>query len=116
MPSGRTILAILVAVAVALLPASGGAAFAAEHDGTHSRAAVALTMADADDAVPCDHGRSTVADCGSLAFCALKCFTYAGLSVPTIATPFAVACAPPVPPIDGVDSRDGAPPCRPPRA
>jgi hypothetical protein len=108
-------LVVLVAVAIVLLPASGAAAFAASLDGTHGHAAIALT-ADADDAAPCDHDTSAVNDCGSMSACALKCFAYTGLPLPSLGTVFSTAGALPVLAPDLVTSRDSAPPFRPPRA
>ena len=119
MPFGRAIVAILVAFAVTLLPASGGLAFADKSHALHGHAAVVdefAAAAEADQAAPCDHDSSAVDDCGSLAVCALKCFTYAGLRLPSLQVPFSAACAPPGRTTDIVASRDGAPPFRPPRA
>jgi hypothetical protein len=112
---GRAIMAVALALAVAMLPASGGAASAANMNATHAHAAAA-TMADAGQAAPCDHDSGAVSDCGSIAVCALKSFTYAGLALPSLATPIAVASPLPVPVTEIADSGDGAPPFRPPRA
>ena len=113
----RTIAALVLAVAVALLPASGGAAFAAQsnaaqsHDGT-----VAMSAAhDTDHATPCDHGSSAIDDCASVSVCALKCFTYAGTRLPSLAPPFGAIRLATGFTADIADSRGGIPPFRPPR-
>ena len=118
MPLGRAIVAVILAIAVAMLPATGGAAFAAQIDAGLGRGATTelMVVTTTDQASPCDHGSSAVDDCGSLAVCALECFTYAGLRLPSLQVPFSAACAPPGRTTDIVASRDGAPPFRPPRA
>jgi hypothetical protein len=108
---GRTIVALLVALSVALLPVAGGAAFAAKsadisaseplHDGC-------------DRGVP-DDASKAVNDCASMAACAAKCFNYAGtvLSDGTI-----LAIGPTLHPVGDsglVVSQIGNPPFRPPR-
>jgi hypothetical protein len=117
MPLGRAIIVAVLAAAVALLPASGGTALASPLDAGHGHpAAVELSAGEPVDAAPCDHATSAVDDCGSISACAVKCFTYAGLRLPTLATPLAVAIALPLPATEIVDLAAGAPPFRPPRA
>src|SRR5580704_9647267 len=124
----RTILALLVSLSVAILPAAGGA--------------VALTLSTSDMAAPqaisvdapeqasdpmamaepmddcCDHGTMPCdqgKNCASALMCAMHCFnftTVAGSEIvflPTVAAKV-------LPPADfAVPSRTGAPPFRPPR-
>lgn len=69
----RTLLAAWMAVAVALLPAAGGAAVAAN---------AAMTMVSGHAAMPCcDH----MDQCDDAAACALKCFNFVA-SVPAVHT------------------------------
>jgi hypothetical protein len=125
---GRTILALLVSLSVAILPAAGGA--------------VALTLSASDTAVPqaigvdapeqasdpmamaepmddcCDHGTMPCdqgKNCASALMCAMHCFNFTTvegseiLFLPTVAAKV-------LPPADfAVPSRTGAPPFRPPR-
>ena len=108
---GRTILALLIALAVALLPAAGGA-------GVKSPAPAGMSvMEDMPDCCPqkTDPCAKAMDDCAAMATCALKCFSFAGaassiivfpstfasLAIPLAANPFA--------------SQPGSPPFRPPR-
>jgi hypothetical protein len=113
---GRTIVAVILAVAVALLPASGGSVFATQIAAQQQEPAVAASAAhDADQAVPCDQGR-TVDDCASLSVCALKCFGYTGTRLPNLTASFAAIRLGRALTADKVNSRGGIPPFRPPRA
>jgi hypothetical protein len=111
MSNGRTILALLIALSVALLPTAGGA-------GVKSPAPAGMSvMEDMPDccphkANPCEKAMD---DCAAMATCALKCFsfavtsssiivfpsTFASMMIPLAANPFA--------------SQTGSPPFRPPR-
>jgi hypothetical protein len=111
MSNARTILALLIAFAVALLPAAGGA-------GVKSPAPAGMSvMEDMPDccpqkADPCDKAMD---NCGSMATCALKCFSFVGTSsiivfpstVASTTIPFAA---------NPLSSQPGSPPFRPPRA
>ena len=71
---GRTILAVLVALSVAILPAVGAAVV------TQSAAPAGMSMTDDMDccphkANPCE---KAMEDCTAMATCALKCFNFAG--------------------------------------
>ena len=113
---GRTILALLVALSVAMLPAAAGAGVSSK---SPDRAGMSMTedMSMPEDmhdccppkANPCDH-------CGSMATCVLKCFSLAGTSSSVIVFPstFAKMIAPFE--RNPFSSQTGAPPFRPPRA
>jgi hypothetical protein len=110
---GRTILALLIALSVAMLPAAGGA-------GANVRSPHPADMSAMEDmpdccpqkANPCEQAMD---DCAAMATCALKCFSFAGaassiivfpstfasMTIPFAANPFA--------------SQPGSPPFRPPR-
>jgi hypothetical protein len=110
---GRAIVAVLVAVAVALLPVASSAVSAAKIDG-----AVAVDMTapvEADQGTPCDHGGKAIDDCVSLSACALKCFAYAGTALPRLAIPLMAMRIARAFASDDVVTRAGAPPFRPPR-
>ena len=110
MSNGRTILALLIALSVALLPAAGGA-------GVGSPAPAGMSaMEDMPDCCPqkADPCEKAMDNCGTMATCALKCFsfvgtssivvfpsTFASMAIPLAANPFA--------------SQPGSPPFRPPR-
>jgi hypothetical protein len=78
----RTIIVVLVAMSVAMLPVAGGMVVA-ESPG------VALTAAQSDccePGQPCQ--QKGTKDCGSLASCALKCFSFSvALAGPAAVTP-----------------------------
>jgi hypothetical protein len=113
----RTILALLIALSVATLPAAGSAALVAKSaDMSESDVSMSesMSMQDCDHAVmPCHKGMD---GCQSMAACALKCFNFSqsGVSIlrfPLVLTDrlFASAEAP-------VPSQPSSPPFRPPRA
>jgi hypothetical protein len=114
----RTIMAVVLAVAVAAMPAAAGAVAAAGtmHDAS---ATMAQSAALPDDCphhhAPADHGRKGADDCAAMAACAVHCFTYVGTAEPAIAmTPKA---SEPLPLVrsDRIVSNIAAPPFRPPR-
>src|SRR5260370_42287135 len=77
MSIGRTIVALLVALSVALLPAAGGAGASAKPS-----QAAGMSMEDMADccppkANPCE---KDMGDCGAMATCVLKCFGFVGTS------------------------------------
>jgi hypothetical protein len=69
----RTLLAVWIAIAVALLPAAGGAAVVTK--------GAATVMSDPAAMPCCDH----MDQCGDAAACALKCFNFVA-SVPAVHT------------------------------
>ena len=72
---GRTILAILIALSVAILPAAGAAVVS-------SQSAEPAGMFMTDDMDCCPHKANpcekAMEDCTAMATCALKCFNFAG--------------------------------------
>ena len=115
---GRTIVAVLVALAVAMLPAATGFA---------SGAMTAMEIA-ASPAMPdCGHNhhnnapggetQKSMDDCASMAGCALKCFNFTGTILASIAySSSASAALKPIHASNIFASLMGSPPFRPPRA
>ena len=116
MSIGRTILALLVALSVAMLPAAASAGVSAKspHQADMSMPEDMSMTEDMHDccppkANPCDH-------CGSMATCVLKCFSFAGTSSSIIVFPSSFAKM--IAPLERnpFSSQMGTPPFRPPRA
>jgi hypothetical protein len=117
---GRTILALLIALSVAMLPAAASAGAGSKSPGSvemSSDMSAPDMSAMADDccphkANPCDEA----GDCGTMATCVLKCFSFADASPSTIVFPSSLTtpAAPVV--VDPLPSHTGSPPFRPPRA
>ncbi len=119
MRSGRTILALLVALSVAMLPAAAGAGVSSK---SPHRADMSMTkdmsMTEAMPdccphmANPCDRAMD---DCGTMAGCVLKSFSFAGTSSSIIVFPAIFAKV--IAPIERnpLSSQTGTPPFRPPR-
>jgi hypothetical protein len=105
---GRTIVALLIAVSVAMLPIAGGAVAA-------FNAAQFSAPATAHHGSPCDETSKAVDDCASIAVCAVKCFNYAGTVLPVVLVVPVGSLLYPV--RDGrlLLSQIGSPPFRPPR-
>ena len=117
---GRTIVAVLVALAVATLPAATGFA----------SGAMTATEISASPAMPdCDHHhhhhhnapggktQKSMDDCASMAGCALKCFNFTGTILAGIAySSSASAALKPFHASNIFASLMGSPPFRPPRA
>ena len=119
MSIGRTILALLVSLSVALLPAAAGAGVcpkSADQADMSMTEDVSMTEDMHDccppEANPCNHAMD---NCGSMATCALKCFSFAGTSSSVIVFPAAFAKM--IAPLEHnpFSSQTGAPPFRPPR-
>ena len=125
---GRTILALLIALSVAMLPAAAGAGFrssaptdmsandmSASDMSASDMSAMDMSAMEGDccphQANPCDKAD----DCRTMATCALKCFTFAGTAWSTITFPSSFAKL--AVPIGGgpLSSQTGSPPFRPPR-
>ena len=112
MSNGRTILALLIALAVAMLPAAGGA-------GVKSPAPAAgmSAMEDMPDCCPqmADPCAKAMDDCAAMATCALKCcsFAAAASSIIVFRSPFASMTIPFA--ANPFASQTGSPPFRPPR-
>jgi hypothetical protein len=120
MSIGRTILALLVSLSVAMLPAAAGAGVSAKspHQADMSMTEDMSMTGDMHDccppkANPCDHAMD---DCGSMATCVLKCFSFAGTSSEIIVFP--ATSVKMIAPFERnpFSSQTGAPPFRPPRA
>jgi hypothetical protein len=110
---GRTILAILIALSVAVLPAVGAAVVTSQ-----SAAPAGMSMTDDMDccphkANPCE---KAMEDCTAMATCALKCFSFAGTSSSTIVFPLTYAKMTASFASNPFPSQAGSPPFRPPRA
>jgi hypothetical protein len=114
----RAILAVVVAVSVAVLPATAGAVRAAQAS-ERSVAEAALSAAmpvDCDHEAPArDRGSRPADDCATMAACAANCFNYAGTVVPEIAPVPTASRLQPIAATDLVVSKIGSPPFRPPR-
>ncbi len=119
MSIGRTILALLVSLSVAMLPAAAGAGVSSKspHQADMSMTEDMSMPEDMHDccppkANPCDHAMD---DCGSMATCVLKCFSFAGTSSSFITFPASFAKM--IAPLEHnpFSSQTGAPPFRPPR-
>jgi hypothetical protein len=113
----RTILVMLITLSVAMLPAAGIAAFkpqspAMDMQGMEVSASGPMHHCCPGEASPSDKAMD---DCGSMAACALKCFSYAGGVWFPLG--YFVKLAELVPPwqSDAVHSQIGNPPFRPPR-
>jgi hypothetical protein len=113
MSIGRTILALLIALSVAFLPAAGVAGVSAKSPESADLSA----MEDMHDccppqANPCDKAMD---GCGTMAGCALKCFSFAGSSFSIMEFPSTFAKL--IVPFghNPFSSQAGTPPFRPPR-
>ena len=110
---GRTIVALLVALSVAVLPLAGGAA--AVHESVEF--SVVEPIHDfCDHGSPCDEASKAVNDCTSVAACAVKCFIYAGTVLPNLVVVRLGSSLDPIRDSDLAVSQIGNPPFRPPRA
>jgi hypothetical protein len=114
MAFARTILALVTALAVAFLPAVGGAAVNAKTYHANEMTAAGSM----DDCCPhatnrCDNAAH---ECGSMATCALHCFSFTGGQSSPLGYPRRVGHL--VPTFESVDfyTHTGNPPFRPPRA
>ena len=119
MSLGRTILALVVAISVAMLPVAGSAATPAKSLNM-SGMSVSDEMSSADDMSDCCPHQSnpcdkSMADCGYMAVCALKCFGFsAGFSSPFV-FPLRSSTVAPSLASNSYRSHPGIPPFRPPR-
>jgi hypothetical protein len=107
---GRTILAIIIALSVAVLPAAGGI-------GKSPKPADMSMMEDMTDccphkANPCEKAMD---DCAAMATCVLKCFSFAGTLSSIIIFPSASAKIATFFANNPFSSQTGSPPFRPPR-
>ena len=119
MSIGRTILALLVSLSVAMLPAAAGAGVSSK---SPDQADMSMTedMSVTEDmhdccppkANPCDHAMD---NCGSMATCALKCFSFVGTLSSIIIFPSTFAKVTASSAVNPFSSQTGTPPFRPPR-
>jgi uncharacterized membrane protein len=112
MSNGRTILALLIALSVALLPAAGGAGVSVKSPAPAGMSA----MEDMPDCCPqkADPCEKAMDNCGTMATCALKCFSFVGTSsVVVFPSTFASMTIPSA--VNPLSSQTVSPPFRPPR-
>jgi hypothetical protein len=109
----RTILAIVIALSVAALPATAGCISVAKS----APQTVQSAMPDDCDhhGSPPAHGSKGMDDCASMGLCAIKCFNYAGTVLPHVVLAPTRSAPQPVAASDLVVSQIGSPPFRPPR-
>jgi hypothetical protein len=110
---GRTILAVLIALSVAILPAAGSAGMSAKSP----EPADMSMMEDMTDccphkANPCE---KAMEDCAAMATCVLKCFSFAGTLSSIIVFPSACAKMAACFANNPFSLQTGSPPFRPPR-
>jgi hypothetical protein len=111
----RLILACLIALSVAALPAGAVGAFAAV--AKSADLAISSSMPDCCDheMPPCDHPGGDTGLCGAMAGCMAKCFSYVGTSSPGALLARVGAVIQPNWIADLVLLNIGSPPFRPPR-
>ena len=113
MSIGRTIVALLIALSVAILPAAASAGMTVK---SPDAAGIYLTEDMSDccphKVSPCEKAMD---DCGAMAACALKCFSFLGTSA-GIVFPSAFAKMTASFAANPFSSQAGSPPFRPPRA
>ena len=112
--NGRTVLALVIAFSVAILPAAGGAAIVMESAGM----SVSEAMPDCCEhhGIPCDKLPKAKDGCCSMAACALMCFNFSASSFSDLIFPPVVTEALPMLATNCLTSQMGSPPFRPPRA
>jgi hypothetical protein len=112
MSTGRTILALLIALSVAMLPAAAGARASVKPTDMSATS----TMEDMDCCPPMTNPCDKAMDgCASMATCALKCFRTATTSFSNIEFPSISAKMPASIASYPFSSLTGSPPFRPPR-
>jgi hypothetical protein len=114
MRTHRPILALLIALSVAMLPAAGAA-------GVSSKSPEPSDMSTLEGMLDCCPHRADACDkamddCGAMATCALKCFSFAETSSSIIVFPFTFAKMTVSFAGNSFSSQIGSPPFRPPRA
>jgi hypothetical protein len=113
MSIGRTILALLIALSVAILPAAAAAGVSVK-----SLGAVGISMTD-DMSDCCPHKANpcgkAMDECAAMATCALKCFSFAGTISATLIFPSTFVKLAASFAADRLSSQTGSPPFRPPR-
>jgi hypothetical protein len=116
---GRTILTLLIAISVALLPAAGGAAVAVKSSDMAAMTAARAMPASGDMAECCPHQTNPCGkaadNCASMAACALKWFNFCGTDFSALIFPPVGSALKPLLMSQNVPTQSGAPPFRPPR-
>jgi hypothetical protein len=123
MALARTILALLIAASVAVLPATGAAAFKLKsQDATemsadkpmHDEPMHGEPMHECcpPEATPCDKAMDI---CGNMATCAVKCFSGSTFASSPLSFPLTLASVMPLFESGDFHSQTGSPPFRPPR-
>jgi hypothetical protein len=116
MALGRTILAFMIALSVAMLPAAGGMAVASTADVAtmtdSSMADTAMMDCCPGSKMPFD---KAAGNCCAMAACALKCFGFSGTTFSDLVFPPSKTTVEPSRVRQGFRSREGNPPFRPPR-
>ena len=110
---GRTILALLIALSVAVLPAAGVAGGIPKSTDVADMSAMEDMDCCPHKYNPCDKGMD---DCSSMATCALKCFSFNGTSFSNLVFPSLLASLNPPLWTNPFRSQTNSPPFRPPRA
>ena len=112
MAIARTILALLIALSVASLPAAGAAAFKLKpHDMAEMSASEPMDCCPP-AANPCD---KAMGDCASMAACMVNCLSYAGGMSSPLVYPVTLAALMPLFESGVLHSHTSSPPFRPPR-
>ena len=113
MTLARTILTFLIAASVASLPAAGAGAFKSQsQEPTEMSASEPTHDCCPPAANPCD---KAMGDCGSMAACALKCFSFAGGMSSPLDYPAMLVGLMPLFESGAFHPQTGSPPFRPPR-
>ena len=110
MAFARTILALLIALSVALVPAVGGVAFKFK-----SQEMIEMSAAEPMDCCPPAANLCDMGDCGSMAACSLNCIGFAGGISSQLVYPAALADTMPLLESGVLRSETGSLPFRPPR-
>ena len=109
----QTILAVVVAVSVAWLPAASGASVKLKStDMTDMSVSEAMDDCCPPHVNPCD---KAMGDCGSMAACTLNCLSYVGAISSPLVYPVTLAALMPLFESADLHSHTGSPPFRPPR-
>jgi hypothetical protein len=111
----RTIMAVLLAIAVAAMPAAAGAMSAAGVARDAAATAQSMPVDCAHHHAPADRGSKGGHDGAGFAACAAHCFTYVGTLVPAVAILLKASPLEPLVDTGRIASNTAAPPFRPPR-
>jgi hypothetical protein len=117
MKIGRTILILLVALSVAMLPAAAGLNIAVKSTDVAETAATTdqAEMAAMEDMDCCPHKAKLCDDCSFMATCPLTHLGFFATLASEIIFPSVVASLSPLPGANAFHPQEGSPPFRPPR-